>query len=435
MRPTFALALLGVVSACKRAPIEKTARAAAPDAAAPAPAAAAVDAGGPDLAAANAKLAPFEVDRRLVAAEVPPIVDDAHALAPFHAKVRALARGEATRHVRIAVYGDSNLTTDHLTGHLRRALAARFGDGGHGFVALARPWGWYAHEDVVHKGTWPLFKQIAVTTDPVPGNRYGLAFIAAESATAGAWASVATAAPPSVVGRTASRIEVSFLRQPHGGSFDLLLDGKPLRTVTTAAADIGTGYELVDTTDDAHEVKVLLKGDGKVRLFGATLERDAPAIVVDSFGVGSMNYQRFLMADAELRREQLRHRDYDLVVVWYGMNCMWVPPNRGWAADTIAALREARPDLPIVLVSPPDSVKMGERKTDPRIQALTTQLREVAAEQRVAFWNFRAAMGGEASYLDFMKRGLAANDRAHLSKEGSAAMGQRFLSALWRYSE
>jgi hypothetical protein len=76
-------------------------------------------------------------------------------------------------------------------------------------------------------------------------------------------------------------------------------------------------------------------------------------------------------------------------------------------------------------------VKPGEATTDPRIRGLVKQLREVAAETGVAFWDFREAMGGEAAYLQFMKRGLASPDRAHLSKEGSSLMAQRLLSALF----
>ena len=432
MRVVLGLIGLALVApGCKRERLVGTASAAI--AIAPPPLVAPVDAGAPALAAIDpAKIAPFEVDRSAITAEVPQVVDARGSLNPFYDRVLELARGpgNARRHVRIGVYGDSNLTSDHLTGHLRRALQARFGDGGHGFVALARPWPWYAHEDIRHGGTWPLFKQIAVTTDPIAGNRYGLASIAAESSTGGAAAWVATAkAGP--IGTRASRFEVYFLRQPHGGSFDLVLDGKIVRTVSSASETIEPGYEVVETTDESHELRCVVKGDNKVRFFGTTVERDPPSIVVDSLGVGAMNFQRFMMGEPTLRRAHLQHRDYDLVVVWLGMNAMWLPPNRAWVAETIAALREGRPDLPVLLMSPPDSVKMGERKTDPRIVGLVTQLREVAEESGAAFWDFRAAMGGEASYLDFMKRGLAANDRAHLSQQGSALMGQRFLSALF----
>lgn len=415
------------------------------DAAAPSAKAASSEAQCP--AADREKLAPFVVDHSAIKAAVPEIEDSKEAMASFYDKVIALARGKTGRdHVRIGVYGDSNLTSDHLTGHMRRQLQARFGDGGHGFVALARPWAWYTHEDVHHHGTWPLFKQMDCTTDPVPGHRYGFANMAAESSTGGAAAWVGTADASSPVGTTASEFDVYFMKQPRGGSFDLVLDKKVVRTVSTKSDEIGAGFEKIETTDEAHELKCVVKGDGVVRLFGATLERSAsssrpaPAepsvreggIVVDSLGTGAMNFQRFMLVESEIRKAQLEHRKYDLVIVWLGMNSMWLYPNRAWVHDTITTLRDALPGLPVLMLTPPDSVKMGESKSDPRIVQLVKQLREVSEETGAAFWDFRAAMGGDAAYLDFMKRGLAANDRAHLSKTGNEVMGQRLLAALFQ---
>jgi hypothetical protein len=76
---------------------------------------------------------------------LPAIVDDSSDLAPFYERLARLARGKAKDHVRIAVYGDSNMTMDFITGQMRRLFQAKFGDGGHGYVAMARPWGWYRH--------------------------------------------------------------------------------------------------------------------------------------------------------------------------------------------------------------------------------------------------------------------------------------------------
>lgn len=381
----------------------------------------------------RAKIAPFEVDRSVIKAAVPPILDPKQSLASFYDQLLALARGTARDHLRIGVYGDSNLTSDFLTGNLRRSLQARFGDAGHGYVALARPWPWYTHEDVHHHGTWPLFKQIACTTDPVPGHRYGFANMGAESAKSGAAAWVATADESSTVGRTASRFDVYFMKQPHGGSFDIELDGKVLRTVSTASSQFEAGFEAVDTTDAAHELKCVVKGDGMVRFFGATLEREPnpPSIVIDSLGTGSLNFQRFMLTEPVIRKTQLEHRKYDLVIVWLGMNSMWLPPNHAWAHDTVTTIREALPGVPVLVLTPPDSVKPGESKSDPRIVGLVKQLREVSEETGAAFWDFREAMGGEASCIDFMRRRLASPDRAHLLRAGNTIMGQRLLAALF----
>ena len=401
---------------------------------------AAVDAGAAKPACPApepAKIAPFEVEKKIITADVPKIVDPSGSLAPFEDKILALSRGTSQAPIRIGFYGDSNLTSDFMTGHFRRSLQARFGDAGHGFVAMARPWAWYSHEDVHHHGTWPLFHQFDCTTDPVVGHRYGFANMASESAKPGAAAWVATADGDAKVGRSASRFEVYFLKQPKGGTFDILLDGKPVKTVVTAAPDFAAGFETIEAPDGTHEVKCIVKGDYSVRLYGTTLERDVVepgmngGIVVDSLGAGALNFQRFMLTEPVIRKAQLERRRYDIVFVWLGMNSMWLEPNKGWATDTVKTLREALPGVPVVLVAPPDSEKPGSTKTDPRIVSIVKQLATVAEEQKAAFWDLRAAMGGDGAFLEFMKYGLGATDRVHLSREGNVLLGQRLLAALF----
>jgi hypothetical protein len=81
-------------------------------------------------------------------------------------------------------------------------------------------------------------------------------------------------------------------------------------------------------------------------------------------------------------------------------------------------------------MSPGDTVRGDEKKSDPRIVQLTNQLREVAQETNSAFWDFRQAMGGDASAIPFSKRGLMGGDRIHFGPEGSALMGNRLMCAM-----
>ena len=79
-------------------------------------------------------------------------VEDAtgHALDAFYtslAKTRAKQPGAVTR---ILHYGDSVITSDYVSGTMRRKLQADLGDGGHGFILVANPWEWYFHNDVAH---------------------------------------------------------------------------------------------------------------------------------------------------------------------------------------------------------------------------------------------------------------------------------------------
>src|SRR5204863_6355509 len=63
----------------------------------------------------------------------------------------ALARTEGKEKgaiTRITHYGDSPITNDGITGTTRQLLQERFGDSGHGFILIDRPWEWYGHQSI-----------------------------------------------------------------------------------------------------------------------------------------------------------------------------------------------------------------------------------------------------------------------------------------------
>src|SRR5439155_23313057 len=72
----------------------------------------------------------FELDTKTLKTVPPEILDEHHVLAHFYERIAELARGTANDHVRIGMYGDSNMTMDYITGEMRRTLQARFGDAG-----------------------------------------------------------------------------------------------------------------------------------------------------------------------------------------------------------------------------------------------------------------------------------------------------------------
>lgn len=380
------------------------------------------------------KIARFECNAKVVKTPVPPVLDPHDTLAPFYAKLAELARGTRKERLRIGMYGDSNLTSDFMTGHLRRVLQGRFGDAGHGYISLSRPWGSYRHEDVESKGFWPMFKLYAPTTHVVRDKQYGFANMAAESDEIGAaaWAGT-TKSEKAKVGKSVTSFDVYYLKQPRGGSFDLMLDRKVVRTVSTRAEKMEAAFEVVEAEDGPHEVRVQVKGDGKVRFFGTSLDRAIPegGIQIDSLGAGALNFERLGWVASDTRKAQLERRAYDLVIVWLGMNVMFVPPNKGYATSFIGELRAALPSTPILVLTPGDTVKEGQTKSDPRIVAVAKQMREVADETGTAFWDFREAMGGDGSIIGFTKRGLTGQDHIHFGPEGSAFMANRLLCAMF----
>jgi hypothetical protein len=382
-----------------------------------------------------AKAAPFDLDTKVLGVGPPPIVDPAGVLAPFYERLAALARGSATDEVRIGFYGDSNMTRDYISGAMRRALATRFGDAGHGFVALGRPWPWYLHEDVRHDvdpKTWQMF---ATSTNRVADGYYGFANIAAEASVAGATTWVRTAEATAPIGKTVSRIDVYFLKRPAGGSFRIKIDGEMVKTVSTASSAFEAGFEAVDVPDAPHLLECVTVGDGRVRLFGAVFERSpapgAYGVVVDSLGVGALNFEQMQHVDSKTRIAMLAHRRYDLVAFLLGTNMFAPELHATWVRNVLADFRAALPTTPILIMSPPDIVlDSADLHSDPRIVRLALQMKAIAAEQGAAFWDFREAMGGDASIQAFIRRGLASTDHVHLTPAGGAVMGNRVAFAL-----
>ena len=379
----------------------------------------------------RAKLAGPTCDTSIIATPVPDIIDARGSLSFFYERLAALARGRATDHVRMAMYGDSNLTMDGITGQVRRHWQTRLGDGGHGWVSLARPWGWYQHEDVRHSGTWRHFRQIATSTDQIKDAHYGLANIAAEAYGGGAAAWVATARETSPVGLTASRFDLYWLQQPTGGDFDVLVDGKRVTTITTRSTTFENGFRRFDLPDGPHELRAVHAGHGAVRLFGVTLERETPGVVVDSLGAGALNFEQMAHVKTSTRKPMVDRRHWDLVAFQLGTNMFALSAHKDWAKAVIADLRASLPEASFLIVAPADVIlEVNDPHSDPRIVTIVRQLREIAAETGSAFWDFREAMGGDASIRSFIKRDLAERDRVHLKKAGSALMGDRLLCAL-----
>jgi lysophospholipase L1-like esterase len=367
---------------------------------------------------------------RPVAAPVPAAavpIARAESLAPFYDKLAALSRGAAHDHVRIAVFGDSNLTMDFTTGRMRRRLAERFGEGGHGFVALGRPWSHYQHMDVVHDVVRG-FQSYAITTRPTGDGLYGLAGIAVENEYQGARTFVATAREGSPIGREASSFDVFYLERPRGGAFDVELDGRVQGRVETAGPTKKLAHVRFTAEEGAHRLDVVARSAAPVRVFGVALERSAPGVVVDTFGVGALNSKTLARTDPTAFSDMLKARGYDLVVLMTGANDVFtmdaVPESMraviGWVGSAL-------PHAPVLVMTPADrGIAQPFRQTGEVVR----QRRALAEAEGWPLWDQFEAMGGAGSMAAFVREGLAYRDGVHFTELGGARMGDLFVEAM-----
>src|SRR5262249_13100277 len=134
--------------------------------------------------------------------------------------------------VRVSHYGDSPITNDGITSTVRRKLQLEFGDGGHGFVLAAKPWGWYGHAGVLQEpgSGWHSDPMFISKGDHL----YGFGGSSFTTKAAGVTASFGTT-NEGEVGHSVSSFDIYYLAQPGGGDIDVEVDGSPNTRVSTAS--------------------------------------------------------------------------------------------------------------------------------------------------------------------------------------------------------
>ncbi|MCC6668502.1 MAG: hypothetical protein IT375_32460 [Polyangiaceae bacterium] len=366
---------------------------------------------------------------------VPELVDHSghEQMAAFHEKLARLVRGNAKDHVRILMYGDSNLTRDDISGELRRTLQQQWGDGGHGYIGVGKPWNWYIHNDVQHGAAANAWKVYSMSTDQVADHLYGFGGLAAQNIVERARAWVATAEANAPVGRSASRVGVMYLERPGHGAFHVAIDGKEAARIDSHGDRVHAAFRRFDLPDGAHRIELTSEAD-IVRLLGVVLERDKPGVVVDSVGIGGVNAELLARGDRALTLETLRMRKHDLVLLLTGATEPDSPGHVAAEKELVARHKQALPDAPFVMLSPPDLAGGTVQNPMPsaRIEQIEKQKRLAAAESKSMFWDFRGAMGGRLSIVRFAERKMAWNDFIHLTGTGGRYMGRRLAYALMR---
>jgi lysophospholipase L1-like esterase len=273
---------------------------------------------------------------------------------------------------------------------------------------------------------------------------YGLAGFSCASESKEDWAWAATT-KKSKFGRSVSRIDLFWLVQPGGGRFDLLIDDAVTATVSTSGISSDLGVKSIRVPDGPHTVEIRPKGDGEVRFFGMTFERDAPGVIVDSLGIRGARASVILKWNPAIWAAQLKKRRPDLVLLAYGTNESGdthqpIEKYERVLSKVLARVKGASPQASCVLIGPTDRpAKLGRQWVPrPRVTQVIRTQRRVAGRFGCGFWDARDSMGGEMSITRWRAANppLASKDHVHLTTRGYYALADDFQKALlygWRY--
>jgi lysophospholipase L1-like esterase len=324
---------------------------------------------------------------------VPPLLADENGgLDHFYEALARTERKEPGAITRVSHYGDSPTTADLITGDIRALLQERFGDAGHGFILLAKPWAWYQHRGAWLTGSgWQIFPATRFET------KDGIFGLGGVNFTGGAGARTQI----ELDDHGQSHFELYYLRQPGGGTVEVLADGADAARIPTAGDDKAPGFAAFDVRGGATSLE--LKPDGPVRLFGFTAEKTGPGVVYDTIGLNGASITVLSrMFNAAHWAAELQHRNPDLVTINYGTNeadfASFV--DKQYEKELREAIRRVRAALPgasILVMSPMDRGRRtgpGDIETMDTIPRIVDIQRRVAADTGCGFFDTYTAMGG-----------------------------------------
>ncbi len=359
-------------------------------------------------------------------------------IADFALALRDLAYGRRHEPVRILHYGDSILTTDELSGRVRYVFQRKFGDAGHGFVLLAKPWQWYHHLGVEQGGTLDKWNIRPFTSAPLKDGIYGLggvAFVPQRGKNAKAWVQTASEGDQ---GRVVETFDVSYLEQPGGGSFDVYVGNSERRTIQTDGSQKQIRHVQVKVKLGSSRLRVVSNNDGPLRLFGVIMETGEPGVVYDSLAINGARATALARFDSEHWTRELQYRHPSLIILMMGANegankFLNLKQYRSDFSAILRTVKSARDDASCLVVGPLDQAMkkttggLGSKKMPAKLSRVQ---REVAFESGCAFFNTYEAMGGEGSMAKWMTTGLGGGDFIHPTKNGAQTLGNWLAEAL-----
>jgi lysophospholipase L1-like esterase len=357
------------------------------------------------------------------------LYDGNGALDHFYAALRDLHSGQSRRTVRIVHYGDSPTTADLITGDARELLQERFGNGGPGFLLIAKPWAWYGHHGVDISATgWKIDTAVGSMHEA----NYGLGG-AIFTGPVGATSIIRLNAHDS------TSIEVEYLEQPGGGTIEITADGTSVGSVNTAGDMKRNADTTIPIPVGAKQVQLSVSA-APVQVFGVVFGRDTRGLTYDSIGLNGASTTVMSRAfNPQTFSAALEHRNPDLVVINYGTNESSFPAyvEKQYGPELIRAIgrvRAALPNASILIMSPMDR---GERSGD-QISTMAAIPKIVAIQQRIAeqtgcgFFNTYQAMGGNGTMARWYDRHppMVGADLIHPSPQGARIVAQLLTGQL-----
>ena len=343
----------------------------------------------------------------------------------------ALSRMKKTKEiVRVAYFGDSFIEGDVMLEDLRDTLQQIFGGRGVGYMPITSMVAGF-RETIVHAfSNFKTYSVIDKTAAPVPIGFSGMTFIPEEG-------NYVTYKPA-----TRRRFLNYF--------YDIrLFYGKCPNADLQYSLNAAQGKQArLDGNKDVNEFRIhgdslrsvnfKFSANKGLKLYGASFE-GGPGIYIDNFSVRGNSGNGIVRTPENIFRQIDSLQKYKLIVLHFGLNvvarnCKKYDWYKKMMEKVVAHVKKCFPHTSILLVSVSDrSTRInGDYVTMPEIPILLETQRQLASENKIAFWDLYEAMGGENSMVRFVesKPPLANKDYTHLNFKGAKRIAHTFAQTI-----
>lgn len=351
------------------------------------------------------------------------------------------------RVIRIAYFGDSFIEGDIFTANLRELLQEQYGGRGVGFVDIHSQIAGFRTTVLEHSSGWQDYS----------ANEHGKGFNPRQQGINSRYfipngsAAINIQGQHTVFPQHLDTVDcaIVYYTPADGMTMTAKVNGKeammscsPMSEQTADTLCDSTETASPETTDIRKAVitgkigKLRVEIGGGGRFYGVAME-GRNGIVVDNFSMRGSSGWHLSTIPAETLKAFARLRHYDLIVMHYGLNV--ATTTKGYEAycnkfkESIHNFREAFPETSILITSVSNRDHRnakGEFETMKGIAELVSAQRQMAKDERIAFWNLQQAMGGSGSTYRMQQAGQANRDYTHINFKGGSVIGQLLFDVL-----
>ncbi len=258
--------------------------------------------------------------------------------------------------VTIIQFGDSHTAGDVFSGRLRERFQSRFGAAGRGMLPPGEPFPYFrpAMVSVSQTGGWRVANSHAANA----GGLFGLTGFR-----------VTGSGPNDLMTLESSESEgfalvsLGVLRQPGGGTLDIVVDGDQVHQLPTAGDLIQAARFDMPVRSGSRRVELRPRGNGPVEVMSWTVQRNGPGVILDSHGIVGATINVMANWEPATVAWELANRDPALIILAYGTNEGFQDPvtRDGYTAEfteRLAFIERSVPGASILVVGPPDAQRL-----------------------------------------------------------------------------